>query len=110
MRLISLSWTGVLLIGFQIEANIGRSAKVVNPQAVSKKKSVNICSKKSNMAPWEAQDFARVKVEMTEDVSVNLSSKIEELPSDIVDDLSLPHVGILGDRYVDFLEPLKVRV
>lgn len=109
-----------MLIGFQIEANVRRSAKVVNPQAVSKNKSVNARSKKSNMAPWEAQDFARVKVEMTEEVSVNfdpidLPSKIEELSSDIVDDTQnhdppLPHVGMLGDRYVDFLEPLKVRV
>jgi len=68
------------------------------------------------MAPWEAQDFASVKVEMAEEVSIDfdpiddLQPKTGELPSDIVDDVSLPHVGMLGDIYVDFLEPLKVRV
>ena len=58
---------------------------------------------------------------MSEEVTVDfdptddLPSKIEESPSDIVigkgnHDLPQYHEGILGDRYVDFREPLKVRV
>jgi hypothetical protein len=83
-------------------------------------KSAKTRSKKLNTAPWEAQDFASVKVEMVEETTINfdrideLPSKIDEPPSEIAldrenHDLPMYHEGIFGDRYVDFQEPLAVR-
>jgi hypothetical protein len=66
------------------------------------------------------QDFANVKMEMTEEPTVSFDP-VDDLPpksdppSDVVNntdahDLSPVKEGIFGDRYVDFVEPLKVSV